>query len=65
MSCFPPDSAVTSGLVETISTLIEDHELRQRLGRQARNDVATRYNMDNWNRGLKEALDRALSSATY
>jgi glycosyltransferase involved in cell wall biosynthesis len=59
------DSAVTRGLVETISTLVEDHELRRRLGRQARHDVKTRYNLENWNRGLKEALDRAVSNTDY
>jgi glycosyltransferase involved in cell wall biosynthesis len=56
------DSAVTQGLVETISTLVEDHQLRRRLGRQARHDVATRYNLENWNQGLKEALDRAVTT---
>jgi glycosyltransferase involved in cell wall biosynthesis len=56
------DSRVANGLIETISTLIEDHELRQRLGRQARRDVETRYNMENWNRGLKDALDHAVSA---
>jgi glycosyltransferase involved in cell wall biosynthesis len=59
------DSTVTRGLVETISTLIEDQELRRRLGRQARHDVATRYNLENWNRGLKESLDRAVSNTNY
>jgi glycosyltransferase involved in cell wall biosynthesis len=59
------DSAVTRGLVETISMLIEDHELRRRLGRQARHDVRTRYNLENWNRGLKEALDRAVANTDY
>jgi glycosyltransferase involved in cell wall biosynthesis len=59
------DSAVARGLVETISKLVEDHELRQRLGRQARRDVTTRYNLENWNQGLKEALDRAVSSIDY
>jgi glycosyltransferase involved in cell wall biosynthesis len=59
------DSIVTRGLVESISTLIEDQELRRGLGRQARHDVATRYNLENWNRGLKEALDRAVSHTNY
>ncbi len=53
------DAVVTRGLIETISLLIEDHELRRRLGRQARQDVATRYTPENWNRGLKAALDAA------
>jgi glycosyltransferase involved in cell wall biosynthesis len=57
------NSAVARGLVGTISTLVEDRELRRRLGRQARQDVRTRYNFENWNRGLKEALDRAVSNS--
>jgi hypothetical protein len=57
------DSAVTAGLVEAISTLVEDHELRRRLGGQARHDVATRFTLENWNRGLKRALDQATGRA--
>jgi glycosyltransferase involved in cell wall biosynthesis len=60
---FNSDANVSRGLIETISTLVEDHELRQRLGRQARHDVATRYNLQNWNDGLREAFDRAIGRA--
>ena len=56
---YASDPAVTRGLVEAVSALVEDHELRRRLGRQARQDVATRHTLENWNRGLKEALDSA------
>jgi glycosyltransferase involved in cell wall biosynthesis len=57
---FSSSTAVSGALVEAVSRLVEDHELRRRLGAQARQDVATRYTLENWNRGLKEALDRAV-----
>ena len=53
------DAAVSRGLVEAVSLLIEDPELRGRFGGQARRDVATRHTPENWNRGLKAALDAA------
>jgi glycosyltransferase involved in cell wall biosynthesis len=55
-----PDPEVVQGIVEAVSRLVEDRELRRRLGRAARHDVETKYNLDQWNQGLKEALDRAL-----
>jgi hypothetical protein len=55
------DQAVVHGLVEAISELVEDGAKRRRLGNAARRDVATRYSLDGWNRGLKAALDRAVS----
>jgi glycosyltransferase involved in cell wall biosynthesis len=58
-----PDPHVTAGLVEAVSRLVEDRRLRRRLGRTARRDVETTYNLGRWNAGLKEALDRALSPA--
>ena len=60
---FNSDAEVARGLIETISTLVENHELRQRLGAQARRDVATRFSLANWNRGLQKALDRATGRA--
>jgi glycosyltransferase involved in cell wall biosynthesis len=56
-----PDPEVIQGLVEAISRLIEDADLRRRLGRTARRDVETTYSLERWNQGLKEALDRALA----
>jgi glycosyltransferase involved in cell wall biosynthesis len=56
---FLPDPAVVGGLVAAVSQLVEDRLLRARLGRAAREDVAERYNTEQWNRGLKAALDRA------
>jgi glycosyltransferase involved in cell wall biosynthesis len=58
---YTPDPRVVEGLVEAVSRLVEDRALRQRLGRTARLDVETTYNLERWNAGLKEALDQALS----
>jgi glycosyltransferase involved in cell wall biosynthesis len=58
-----PDSEVVQGLVEAVSRLVEDRALRQRLGLAARRYVETSYNLERWNRGLKEAFDRALDPA--
>ncbi len=59
------DRTVSDGLAATVSTLIEDHELRHRLGRQARRDAAARFNLENWNHGLKAALDKAVCRTAY
>jgi glycosyltransferase involved in cell wall biosynthesis len=56
---FTPDPEVIAGLVEAVSRLVEDRSLRRRLGRTARLDVQTTYNLEQWNEGLKSALDRA------
>ena len=53
------DLVVVQGLVEAISRVAEDRNLRRRLGRQARRDVETTYSLENWNRGLQAALDKA------
>ena len=57
---YTPDPEVVQGIVEAVSRLVEDHELRRRLGRAARHDVETKYNLQSWNQGLKEALDKAM-----
>jgi glycosyltransferase involved in cell wall biosynthesis len=54
-----PDPEVVRGIVEAVSRLVEDRELRRRLGHAARRDVETTYNLERWNAGLKEAFDRA------
>jgi glycosyltransferase involved in cell wall biosynthesis len=56
---YTPDPDVVQGLVEAVSRLVEDRQLRARLGQCARTDVETRYNMEQWNQGLKAAFDRA------
>ncbi len=58
-SMFTSSTSVSAGLAAAIGALVEDHALRRRLGDQARQDAATRFSLDDWNRGLKEALDRA------
>jgi glycosyltransferase involved in cell wall biosynthesis len=57
---YTSDPEVVQGIVEAVSRLVEDRELRRRLGRAARHDVETHYSLERWNQGLKEALDRAL-----
>jgi glycosyltransferase involved in cell wall biosynthesis len=61
-----PDADVVEGLVVAISRLVEDRLLRARLGRQARNDVENKFSMEQWNRALAAAFDRArgVSSTT-
>jgi glycosyltransferase involved in cell wall biosynthesis len=58
------DPVVVQGLVEAVSRLVEDRRLRRRLGLTARRDVQTQYSLEGWNRALKQAFDRALSSDT-
>jgi hypothetical protein len=57
---YTPDPVVVAGIVENVSRLVEDRELRRRLGRAARADVETKYNLTNWNQGMKAAFDLAL-----
>jgi glycosyltransferase involved in cell wall biosynthesis len=61
---YTPDPEVVRGLVEAVSRLIEDADLRRRLGCTARRDVETKYSLERWNQGLKEALDRARLAPT-
>jgi glycosyltransferase involved in cell wall biosynthesis len=59
---YAPNPGVIEKLVEAVSLLVEDHNLRRRLGRKARADVETKFNLQNWNHGLKATLDKALAS---
>jgi hypothetical protein len=61
---YTSDPEVVRGIVEAVSRLVEDRELRKRLGRTARRDVETKYSLERWNQGLKEALDKALGRAS-
>lgn len=54
------DPVVIGDITETLSSLIEDKQLRHRISQQARKDVKDKYNLENWNKGLKRAFDRAL-----
>jgi len=58
---YTPDPDVVQGIVEAVSRLVEDRELRRRLGHMARHDVETRYNLRLWNERLKEVFDQTLS----
>lgn len=57
---YKPDPKVVRGLVKAVSRLVENPRLRRRLGRAARHDVQTLYNLERWNAGLKEVFDKAL-----
>ena len=60
---YAADPQVIEGIIEAVSRLVEDRQLRARLGRTARADVATRFNMANWNQGMKTAFDLACGGA--
>jgi len=60
-SLFSVDTFVVNELVDTLSTLIEDRNLRKRLGKAARRDIETRFSRDSWNRGLAKVFDKVLS----
>lgn len=62
---FYQDTQVTKRLIEALSSLIEDKELRNRIGQQARRDIETEYSLEKWNKGLKKAFDMALSKTKY
>jgi glycosyltransferase involved in cell wall biosynthesis len=55
---YTADPLVVQGLVDAVVRLIEDRDLRVRLGQQARADVRQRHNLEQWNQGLKKVLDR-------
>ena len=57
------DPDIVEGLVIAISRLVEDRELRASLGREARSDVEKKYNLAQWNQGLRAALDKARGGA--
>jgi len=57
---FTANPDVVDGIVLAVSRLVEDRELRARLGRTARADVATQYDTAQWNTGLKEIFDRVV-----
>jgi len=56
---YTPDPDVVRGLVEAVSRLVEEPDLRARLGRAARADVESKYTLAQWNEGLKAVFDRA------
>ncbi len=52
------DPEVVHGIVEAVSRLVEEPGLRRRLGRTARADVRSKYNLEQWNLAIKSALDK-------
>jgi glycosyltransferase involved in cell wall biosynthesis len=57
---FRPDPVVTDGLVEALSNLIEDAEIRKTLAETALDDIATRFSLERWNDALAATFDQAL-----
>jgi glycosyltransferase involved in cell wall biosynthesis len=58
---FSADPVVTNGLVEALSSLIQDAEMRTNLANTGLRDIETRFSIERWNRDLATAFDRALS----
>lgn len=56
---YTPDPQIVQGIVAAVTRLIENPDLRMRLGRAARVDVETVYTVDRWNAALQEVFDRA------
>jgi glycosyltransferase involved in cell wall biosynthesis len=53
------DPQVTQYVVNELSQLADDVELRQELGRNARRAVERQFSLARWNSRLKQVLDRA------
>jgi len=56
---YESNPTVVQGIVDAVSRLVEDATLRRRLGAAARDAVATRYTLANWNDSLKRVFDAA------
>jgi glycosyltransferase involved in cell wall biosynthesis len=59
---YTADPEVVNGIIVAVSRLVEDAELRRRLGGNARREVETTFNLEGWNRGVSEALGMAFST---
>ncbi|MCD4830507.1 MAG: glycosyltransferase [Anaerohalosphaeraceae bacterium] len=55
------DTAVVKEMTEILDSLVEDKQLRNRLGTTAREDVKNKYNLKNWNKELKKVFDRIMA----
>jgi glycosyltransferase involved in cell wall biosynthesis len=53
------DPRVVEGIVESVSLLVEQRDVRARIGRAARDEVRERFNLTQWNATLARAFDRA------
>jgi len=58
---FSADPTVTNGLIQALSNLIEDAEMRRSLGDAGLRDIETRFSIERWNRDLAKAFDKALN----
>ena len=57
------DPQVTQHVVNELSQLADDVELRREIGRNARRAVERQFSLARWNSGLKQVLDRAWTGA--
>jgi glycosyltransferase involved in cell wall biosynthesis len=57
------DPQVAQHVVNELSRLADDAELRRELGRNARRAVERQFSLARWNSGLKQVLDRAWTGA--
>jgi glycosyltransferase involved in cell wall biosynthesis len=58
-SMYACDFRVTQNLVNELSLLADDADRRRELGQNARREAETKFNLANWNVGLKRVLDQA------
>lgn len=56
---YESNPTVVQGIVEAVSRLLENPELRRRLGSGAREAVRTQYTLTAWNASLKSVFDAA------
>jgi len=59
-SLFSANPAVATGLVDALSMLIKNPDMRRNLAEAAVKDVATTYSIERWNLDLAKAFDKAL-----
>lgn len=55
---YSSDGKFVDELVKALSLLIENEDLRMKLGENARRDVECKFSINNWNKGLKKVFDQ-------
>jgi len=55
------DPVVTNGLVDALSTLINNPEMRTTLAQTRLSDIQTQFSIERWNDDLARSFDKALS----
>ena len=58
---FVADPVVTNGLVDALSTLINNPEMRTTLAQTRLSDIQTQFSIERWNDDLARSFDKALS----